>query len=678
MPGENYEHLMSPLDVGAFVLPNRVVMGSMHMRLEYMDHGNERLAAFYARRAAGKAALVVTGGVGPNKEGAFDQDSPLLQTEADIPYWKVIPEQVHAAGGKVVMQILHTGRYAKHELNVGASGIQSPITRYKPRILGTDEVWQTVEDFVNTARLAQMAGFDGVEIMGSEGYLITQFLASRTNDRDDEWGGSLENRMKFAIEITRRTREAVGDDFLIMFRTSVIDLVDGGMTGAEIQTLGKALEVAGANVLNSGIGWHEARVPTIANMVPRGAWGFATKSLKEAVNIPVMASNRINTPALAEKMIAAGDADLISLARPMLADPDFALKVGDKRANEVNVCIGCNQACLDLIFTEQPATCLVNPFAGREYEKAYKMAPVATGKSVAVVGAGPAGMAFAVNAAERGHKVTLFDAAAEIGGQLNMAKVVPGKADFYDLIGYYDSQIKRNGVELKLNTRADADMLAGFDEVVVATGVSPRTPDIPGIDHAKVVSYLDVLTGAVEVGKSAAIIGAGGIGFDVAEFLSTDEPSEDEAIDHFMQEWGVDTAMETAGSLKPTGFQMAPSKRELYLLQRKPGKPGRGLGLTTGWVLKMVLDMRGVSSMGGVEYLKVDDQGLHIRIDGKDEKVLDVEHVIVCAGQEPERSLYEQLTARGVKAHLIGGAELASELDAMRAIDEGTRLALAS
>jgi 2,4-dienoyl-CoA reductase (NADPH2) len=674
---QSFAQFLSPLKVGGVTLPNRAVMGSMHTRLDHLDDGVARLAAFYAERARGGVGLIVTGGYAPNEEARLDPQGPILASEKDAEQQSVIADAVHDAGGLVLLQILHPGRYAKHEQAVGASDNRAPINRFAPRALSTEDVWRTIDAFVRCAELAKLAGFDGVEIMGSEGYLLNQFLASRTNNRTDEFGGPLENRIRFAVEATQRIRAALGDDFVIMYRASVLDLVEGGLTGAEIRALGRAVEAAGADALNSGIGWHEARVPTIANMVPRGAWRFATRNLKDAVDVPVMASNRINTPALAEEILAAGDADLISLARPMLADAFFVDKAATGRADEINVCIGCNQACLDHIFSGRVATCLVNPRACRETE--FALTPVRGKKRIAVIGGGPAGLAYATNAAERGHDVALYEAAGRVGGQMQLARVVPGKADFNDLIAYFEKRLAVTGVALHLNAAPSADEIAaaGYDHVAIATGVVPRVPEIPGIDHPMVATYADILTGAVEAGERVAIIGAGGIGFDVAEFLSAESPADEaEELRWFLDEWNVDRTIEAPGGLLPGRPKPTPSRRRIYLLQRKPTPPGKDLGVSTGWILRATLKARGVEMIPGVRYERIDDHGLHVTI--QDEaKQLAVDTIVACAGQEPDRRLFDALKARGIEATLLGGAERAEELDAVRAIDMGTRLALA-
>jgi 2,4-dienoyl-CoA reductase (NADPH2) len=672
--------LLSPLKVGAHVLRNRALMGSMHTRLESLDRPFERLALFYAERARGGAGLIVTGGYAPCEGGLLDETGPLLVTPEQADELKPVTQAVHAEGGKIILQVLHTGRYGKVARPVGASDIPSPINPRAPRALGTAEVWQTVDDYVRCAELAQRAGFDGVEIMGSEGYLLNQFTVTRTNNRSDEFGGSVENRHRLPVEIVRRTRERLGPEFLIMYRVSALDLVEGGAPAAEIIQLAQAVQAAGADILNTGIGWHEARIPTIAYVVPRAAWRFAAARIKKAVTIPVIVSNRINTPEVAEDILASGDADMVSMARPFLADADFVRKVAQGHPEQINTCIACNQACLDYLFTERSATCLVNPRAGRELEFSL-LPPPAARRKVAVIGAGAAGLACAITAAERGHAVTLFEAGPGIGGQLNLARAVPGKQEFNELLRYFKQGVARHGVTLKLDTRADAPSLAAghYDRIVVATGVRPRRPQIPGISHPKVVSYADLLSGRVQAGRRVAVIGAGGIGFDVAMFLLHDAHAGHAAhapqtVEQFQAEWGVDTSPAAAGGLKPA--QPVSTPREVTLLQRKPEKPGRSLGLTTGWALKAELARRHLRTLSGCTYERIDDVGLHLSVNGVPQ-TLALDTIVLCAGQDSENTLAGELRTLGLTPDVIGGAELAAELDALRAIDQGTRLGLA-
>ena len=665
-----FPHLLAPLRVAGITLANRMVMGAMHTRLETMDRPLERLAAFYARRAAGGIALILTGGYAPVPEGVMDEGGLVLNDAAQLSEHRVITDAVRAAGGHIVLQILHAGRYAKVADCVAPSALKARINTFTPRALSTDEVWQTIDAFAHTAALAEQAGYAGVEIMGSEGYLINEFTSAITNQRDDAFGGDTQRRLSFPIETVKAIRARVGRGFMLIYRISAIDLMDGGMTGDEVAMLARAVEAAGADVINTGIGWHEAGVPTIAASVPRAAWADAVRNVKRAVSIPVMASNRINTPEVAEALIASGTADLVSMARPLLADPDFALKAAAGRPEAINTCIACNQACLDHIFTERVATCLVNPRAGRKIE--FDDAPAAVRKRIAVVGGGPAGMAFASNAARRGHCVTLFEAAPALGGQLNMARRVPGKAEFDEMLRAFCVALADAGVDVRLNTRATADDLAGYDEVVLATGVLPRRPDIAGIDHPKVLSYVDVLAGDAPVGERVAILGAGGIGFDVAEFLLGDaRESTDTAT--FMHAWGVDTSLASHGGLKAPAAPA--SRRQVHMFQRKAESLGRNLGKSTGWILKARLRNARVAMTGGVSYERIDDEGLHYTVNGE-VRHLPVDTVILCTGQDSFRPLDDALRARGVAAHHIGGCDVAAELDALRAIAQATRLAV--
>lgn len=668
-----YPHLLKPLDLGFTTLKNRVLMGSMHIGLEEAPQGYERMAAFYAERAKGDVGLIVTGGVSPNDDGVVFSHGTKLDTVEEAEKHKVITQAVHEAGGKIAMQILHTGRYSYQANNVAPSAIQAPINPIKPKALSSAEVQQTIDDFANCAKLAQYAGYDGVEIMGSEGYLINEFIAARTNHRDDEWGGSYENRIRFPIEIVKRTRALVGENFIIIYRLSMLDLVEGGSSIEEVIQLAKEIEKAGATIINTGIGWHEARIPTIATKVPRAAFTWVTEKLKGEVSIPLVTSNRINTPEMAEHVLASGHADMVSMARPMLADAEFVLKASEGRSDEINTCIGCNQACLDHIFSMKIATCLVNPRACYETELIFKDAQVQ--KNIAVIGAGPAGLSFAVYAADRGHQVKIFEASHQIGGQFNIAKTVPGKEEFYETLRYFGRQIElRPNIELILNHKATYEELsqANFDEIVVATGVTPRQLQFEGIDHPKVLSYLQVLKERVPVGQRVAIIGAGGIGFDTAEYLTHEGESGSLNPEKFYEEWGIDTQYEHVGGLKQPKVET--SEREIYLLQRKTAVVGGGLGKTTGWIHRAGLKNRQVKMLAGVQYDKVDDQGLHITIDGQP-SVLEVDHVVICAGQESFTAMYDQLKTEGKNVHLIGGAKEAGELDAKRAIRQGAELA---
>jgi len=666
-----YPHLLQPLDLGFTTLKNRVLMGSMHLGLEEAPNGFERMAAFYAERARGGVALIVTGGIGPNKEGAVHGHAAQLATAEDVDNHRLVTDAVHKEDGKICMQILHTGRYAYNPQPVAPSAIQAPINPFPPKELSESDIESQIQDFVRCASLAKEAGYDGVEIMGSEGYLLNQFIASRTNKRDDEWGGEYEQRIRFPLEVVRRVREAVGTDFIIIYRLSMLDLVEDGSSYDEIIALGKAIEDAGATIINTGIGWHEARIPTIATKVPRAAFTWVTAKVREALSVPVITSNRINMPEVAEEVLARGDADMVSMARPFLADPEFVVKAEQDRADEINTCIGCNQACLDHVFVGKLTSCLVNPRACHETELV--ITPTENPKKLAVVGAGPAGLAFATTAAKRGHQVTLFDASSEVGGQFNIAKRIPGKEEFYETLRYFAKQVEITGVELQLNTRVDAAMLAegDFDEVVLATGISPRTPEIEGVEHAKVLSYLDVMSGA-EVGQKVAVIGAGGIGFDISEYLIHQGESTSQNIPAFMQEWGVDMDLNARGGIKGMKPSFEPAAREVYLLQRKKAKVGAGLGKTTGWIHRADLAKKGVRMLNKCEYQKIDDAGLHVLVDGE-VQVLEVDNVIICAGQEPRRELADQIGNKPV--HLIGGADVAAELDAKRAINQGTTLA---
>ena len=669
----SFPHLLTPLDLGFTTLKNRVLMGSMHVGLEEAEHGFERMAAFYAERAQGGVGLIVTGGIAPNDAGVTFAGGSKLDSLAEAEKHKVITQAVHAADGKIALQILHTGRYSYQADNVAPSAIQAPINPVKPHALTSAEVQQTIADFANCAKLAKYAGYDGVEIMGSEGYLINEFIAARTNHRDDEWGGSYENRIRLAVEIVKRTRAEVGEHFIIIYRLSMLDLVEGGSSFDEVVQLAKAIEQAGATILNTGIGWHEARIPTIATKVPRAAFTWVTKKLKGLVNIPLVTSNRINTPEMAEYVLASGDADMVSMARPMLADAEFVKKASEGRSDEINTCIGCNQACLDQIFSMQIASCLVNPRACYETELLFKSADII--KNIAVIGAGPAGLSFATYAAQRGHEVTIFEASHQIGGQFNIAKTIQGKEEFYETLRYFKRQIELYpNIKLCLNQTATYEQLkqAQFDEIVVATGVTPRHLEIEGIDHPKVLSYLEVLRDRITVGEKVAIIGAGGIGFDTAEYLTHSGESGSLNPEKFYDEWGIDREYAQAGGIKAAAVETSP--RQVYLLQRKETPVGAGLGKTTGWIHRAGLKQRQVQMLSGVRYDKIDDQGLHITVADK-AMLLEVDQVVICAGQVSNTAMFEQLQADGINVHLIGGAKQAGELDAKRAIRQGAELA---
>ncbi|WP_291994852.1 NADPH-dependent 2,4-dienoyl-CoA reductase [Candidatus Accumulibacter sp. ACC003] len=668
-----YPQLLAPLDLGFTTLKNRVLMGSMHTGLEETKNGFERMAAFYAERARGGVGLIVTGGYSPNLAGRVYHFGSQLSFSWQLRKHRLITEAVHAAGGKIALQILHTGRYAYHPLNVAPSKLRAPINRFTPRALTQWGIRKTIADYVRCAELAQKAGYDGVEIMGSEGYLINQFIAQQTNQRSDQWGGSFENRIRFAVDIVRSTREKVGPNFIIIFRLSMLDLVEGGSSWDEVVQLAQAIEAAGATLINTGIGWHEARIPTIATMVPRAAFAWVTRRLKGSVNIPLITTNRINTPEVAEDVLASGSADMVSMARPFLADADFVNKAAANRSDEINTCIACNQACLDHIFNGRLSSCLVNPRACHETELIIEKTRSA--KKIAVVGAGPAGMACATTAAERGHQVTLFDAAEQIGGQFNIAKKIPGKEDFAETLRYFGRRIETSGVTLQLNQRVDAELLkaGGFEHVVLATGITPRLPAIAGIDSDQVASYVDIVEGRKAAGKSVAIIGAGGVGFDIGEFLTHAHDERSEA-ERFNDEWGIDASYAHRGGLKAPLDEAAP--RQVFLLQRKSSKVGEGLAKTTGWIRRTLLKKRGVHMIGGVNYQRIDAAGLHISVDGQ-ARTLPVDSIVVCAGQESRRELLAPLQAAGIAVTLIGGADVAAELDAKRAIDQGTRVAAA-
>ena len=672
MTGSPFRHLLEPLDLGWVRLRNRALMGSMHTGLEDREADFPRLAAYFAERARGGAGLIVTGGIAPNRAGWLAPFAAKLTSRRELPRHRLVTDAVHAEGGHICLQILHAGRYAHHPLAVAPSALKAPITRFRPWALSSRGVERQVDAFVRTALLARAAGYDGVEIMGSEGYLINEFVAAATNRRKDDWGGSSANRMRFPLEIVRRTRAALGRDFIVIYRLSMLDLVPGGSDWREVIELAQGIEAAGATFLNTGIGWHEARVPTIAAMVPRAAFAWVTERLRPHVGLPLIATNRINDPAVAERILAGGGAAMVSMARPFLADAEFVNKARDDRALEINTCIACNQACLDHVFKGEPATCLVNPRAARETELVYVRSNVP--RRIAVVGAGPAGLSCATVCAERGHRVTLFERAAEIGGQFNLAKRIPGKEEFHQTLRYYGRRLQLLGVELRLATTAGAAELAsGFDEIVLATGVKPRTPPIPGIEHPTVVSYLQVLTGAVSVGARVAIIGAGGIGFDVAEFITAAETADGGELERFARDWGIDLTLAARGGLLATAPAESRPSREVWLLQRKTSRVGAGLGRTTGWIHRLELKKRGVQLIAGVSYERIDAAGLHLSIDAKP-RLLALDTIIVCAGQEPLRELVAPLAARGQAAHLIGGADAALELDAERAIRQGAEL----
>ena len=668
---KSFATMLSPLRAGQHTLRNRVIMGSMHTRLETEPDGIAKQIAFYVERARGEAAILVTGGFSPNAEGIFDPEGPRIDDLEEAHKLRPICEAVQAEGSLICAQILHTGRYAKIEGCVAPSPIRAPINRYVPREMTDADIRRTIEDFAKAAANAQAAGFDGVEIMGSEGYLLNEFTVPHTNKREDDWGGSAENRHRFPVEIVRAVRERCGPEFLVIYRISAADLVEGGAPAEEIADLARKIEAAGADILNTGIGWHEARVPTIAYPVPRGVWRKAAANIKAAVSIPVVASNRINTPDLAEDILASGDADMISMARPFLADPHFVKKAREGHADEINTCIACNQACLDFIFSDRPVGCLVNPRAGRETE--FRDTPTDAPQKVAVVGGGAAGMATAAEAARLGHDVTLFEAQDKLGGQLNLARAAPGKDEFDETLRYYSGQMQKHGVKLRLGQRAGLDDLTGFDHVVISTGVTPRIPDLAGIDHPSVATYAEILSGDRLAGDTVAVMGAGGIGHDVAEFLVT-EPAETQNPDTFCDTWGVDPDFATSGALAGDPLAPKPSRRKVVMLQRKSSKPGAGLGVSTGWILRNALRKHGVEALGGVVYVRIDDAGLHILMDGKP-RVIAADTIVLCTGQEPERALAEGLNARGATVTMIGGAKEAAELDALRAIDEGVRLA---
>ena len=667
-----YPKLLEPLDLGFTTLKNRVLMGSMHTGLEEEKNGYERMAAYYAERAKGGVGLIVTGGIAPNRAGWVGPFSSKLSDKKTAERHKKITKAVHDNDGKICMQILHTGRYGYHPFLVAPSGIKSPITPFKPWVLSKKGIKRTIKDFVKCAELARYAGYDGVEIMGSEGYLINQFIVKKTNKRTDEYGGSYENRIKLPLEIIRDVRKACGDNFIIIYRLSMLDLVNEGSSWKEVVQLAKEVEKAGATIINTGIGWHESRIPTIGTMVPRGAFSWVTKKMMGEVKIPLITTNRINTPELGNQILEDGHADMISMARPFLADPDFVLKAEQDKADEINTCIGCNQACLDHVFKRKIASCLVNPRACHETELVYL--PTNAPKNIAVVGAGPAGMAFSTVAAQRGHQVTLFDSSAEIGGQFNIAKQIPGKEEFYETIRYFNKKIENTKVELKLNTRVSPSDLKEFDIVILSTGIKPRELAIDGINHSKVMNYLDVLKDKKDVGKKVAIIGAGGIGFDVAEFLTHKGESTALNVKSFLDEWGIDADLESRGGIEGVVPTVIESPREVFLMQRKDSKIGAGLGKTTGWVHRISLKNKNAKMINAVQYDKIDDSGLHYTRAGE-QHILEVDNVVICAGQLSNNQMLKPLEEMGKEVHLIGGADLALELDAKHAINQGSRLA---
>ncbi|GGH00530.1 2,4-dienoyl-CoA reductase [Polaribacter pacificus] len=669
-----YKHLFEPLDLGFTTLKNRILMGSMHTGLEEEKNGFDKIAAYYAERAKGGVGLIVTGGISPNIQGWTGPFSARMSTKKHAKKHQKITQAVHKEGGKICMQILHSGRYGYHPFTVAPSKIKAPINPFKPFKLTQFGIKRTLRDFVNCAKMSKLAGYDGIEIMGSEGYLINQFIVTRTNKRTDSWGGTYQNRMRLPIAIVQQIREAVGPDFIIIYRLSMLDLVENGSSWQEVVQLGKEIEKAGATLINTGIGWHEARIPTIATSVPRAAFTWVTKKMKEELSIPLITSNRINMPETAENVLAEGDADMISMARPFLADPMWVQKAQDNKADEINTCIACNQACLDHVFKQQVASCLVNPRACHETELQYL--PTEKPKKIAVIGAGPAGLSAATIAAQRGHAVSLFDADSKIGGQFNMAKQIPGKEEFYETIRYFNKQIELHGVQMHLNTKVTVDTLlaADFDEIVLATGIKPRMPGIDGITHKKVLNYIDVLKHHKPVGKRVAVIGAGGIGFDICEYLAHEGESTSLNIDAWLKEWGIDKTLQARSGTEGVLEEVAESPREIYMFKRSKGKFGKNLGKTTGWIHRATLKKKKVHFVGEVNYTKIDDIGLHYT-QGEENKVLAVDTIVVCAGQQPFKDLYQPLIDQGKLVHVIGGADVASELDAKRAINQGARLA---
>lgn len=671
---EKYPHIFEPLDLGFTTIKNRILMGSMHTGLEEEKNGIDRIAAFYAERARGGVGLIVTGGISPNIQGWTGPFAARMSSKKHARHHQKITKAVHAEGGKICMQILHSGRYGYHPFNVAPSKIKAPINPFKPFKLRDSGVKRTIKDFVNCAKLAQFAGYDGIEVMGSEGYLINQFIVEHTNKRSDAWGGTYEKRMRLPIAIVKQIREAVGENFIIIYRLSMLDLIEKGSSWQEVVELGKEIEKAGATIINTGIGWHEARIPTIATSVPRAAFTWVTKKMKEELQVPLVTSNRINMPHVAEEVLERGDADIISMARPFLADADWVNKAAENKEDEINTCIACNQACLDHVFQQKVASCLVNPRACHETELVYE--PTSQSKKIAVIGAGPAGLSAASVAAQRGHKVTLFDASDELGGQFNMAKQIPGKEEFYETIRYFSKQLELHQVEVKLKTKVSADDFksSDFDEIILATGIQPRTPNIEGINNPKVLSYIDVLKHKKEVGIRVAVIGAGGIGFDVSEYLLHEGPSTSQNIDAWLEEWGIDKSLEARGGIEGVKAKPLHASREVFMLKRSKGKFGANLGKTTGWIHRANLKKGNVTFINEVSYDKISDKGLHYTKEGESH-VLEVDNIIICAGQTPFKELYEPLKALGKNVHVIGGADVAAELDAKRAIDQGCRLA---
>lgn len=669
-----YKHLFAPLDLGFTTLKNRILMGSMHTGLEEEKNGIDRIAAYYAERAKGGVGLIVTGGISPNIQGWTAPFSARMSTKKHARHHQKITQAVHKEGGKICMQILHSGRYGYHPFTVAPSKIKAPINPFKPFKLTSFGIKRTIRDFVNCAEMSKLAGYDGIEIMGSEGYLINQFIVTRTNKRSDSWGGAYENRMRLPIALVKQIREAVGPNFIIIYRLSMLDLVEQGSSWQEVVALGKEIEKAGATIINTGIGWHEARIPTIATSVPRAAFTWVTKKMKEELSIPLITSNRINMPETAEKVLADGDADMISMARPFLADPEWVNKAQADKSDEINTCIACNQACLDHVFQQKVASCLVNPRACHETELNYL--PTENPKKIAVIGAGPAGLAAATIAAQRGHVVSLFDADSKIGGQFNMAKQIPGKEEFHETIRYFKKQIELHGVQLHLNQLMTAEDLLkkDFDHIVLATGIKPRMPKIEGIDHEKVLSYIDVLKLHKPVGRRVAVMGAGGIGFDVCEYLAHEGESTSLHLDAWLKEWGIDKTLKARSGTEGMIEEIEDSPREIFMFKRSKGKFGENLGKTTGWIHRATLKKKKVHFINEVSYTKIDDEGLHY-VQGEESKVLALDSIVICAGQNPFKELYQPLVDAGTTVHLIGGADVASELDAKRAINQGARLA---